>query len=66
MASNDWVADDSVSAEETMRHFVELGPEPTVGPREGVRLQGGTFRFSGLRIGNGLRVSPTARVSIGR
>lgn len=66
MASSDWVADESMSAEETMRHFAQLHPKPTVGPREGVRLQGGTFRFSGLRIGNGLTVSPTAHVSIGR
>jgi hypothetical protein len=28
----DWVDDDSMSAEETMRRFEALGPEETVGP----------------------------------
>ena len=28
----DWADDDSMSAEETMRRFEALGPEPTTGP----------------------------------
>jgi hypothetical protein len=28
----DWLEDDSLSAEETMRRFRALGPQPTVGP----------------------------------
>lgn len=31
----DWADDDSMSAEETMRRFESLGPEPTTGPPAG-------------------------------
>lgn len=32
MADMDWVQDESLSREETLRRFRELSPEPTVGP----------------------------------
>jgi hypothetical protein len=47
-----------------MRCFAALNPEPTVGPQQGVKLQGGTFQLSGLTIGNGPAISQTGHVSI--
>ncbi|MQA36261.1 hypothetical protein [Modestobacter roseus] len=32
MATGDWVTDESLSAEETMRRFESLGPVETAGP----------------------------------
>jgi hypothetical protein len=34
----DWVDDETMSAEETLRRFEALSPEPTRGPRKGQHL----------------------------
>jgi hypothetical protein len=34
----DWVDDESMSVEETLRRFEALNPEPTRGPRKGQHL----------------------------
>lgn len=34
----DWVDDETMSAEETLRRFEALNPEPTRGPRKGQHL----------------------------
>lgn len=54
MAEEDWLTDETMSADETMRRFAELEPEPTVGPHAGtaslppVQSWGGTFVFTRL------------------
>jgi hypothetical protein len=54
MAEKDWLTDDTMSAEETMRRFAQLKPEPTVGPSAAtaplppVRSWGGAFVFKRL------------------
>ena len=34
----DWVDDETMSAEETLRRFEALAPEPTRGPRKGQHI----------------------------
>ena len=34
----DWVDDETMSAEETLRRFEALNPEPTRGPRKGQHI----------------------------
>ncbi len=34
----DWVDDESMSADETLRRFEALNPEPTRGPRKGEHI----------------------------
>ncbi len=34
----DWVDDETMSAEETLRRFEALNPEPTRGPRKGEHI----------------------------
>lgn len=53
MAGKDWVSDETLPAEETLRRFAELSPEETVGPPLSVppaATWGQKLRLSDVRI----------------